>query len=199
MRKFVLDSLNDLMRRQIDWRLSGEKTLGQHLGRLRPPSEEAECVTMHATRQAGGKNKHIFLPSCPCGCPSAVSSSMDQRDVGHNTGAQSPTHTVSLLKMTQQRSGCWAAPLQLHPACIHPPSLPPPSPGYILPYLPVWSTSLTIWISACLRFSPPTLPASPLSRAPLWLPASTFPNTQPPYLPPQTTLCRRLAPFTLTI
>lgn len=148
MRKFILDSLNDLMRRQIDWRLSGEKTLGQHLGRLRPPSEEAECVTMHATRQAGGKNKHIFLPSCPCGCPSAVSSSMDQRDVGHNTGAQSPTHTVSLLKMTQQRSGCWAAPLQLHPACIHPPSLPPQP--RIHPALPACLEHVSNYLDLCL-------------------------------------------------
>ena len=139
------------------------------------------------------KNKHIFLPSCPCSCPSAVSSSVDLRGIGHNTGRPescctrqllpSPsTHTVSLQKMTQQRSGCWMALSNsiLPASCIH-----LPSHCCLLPYLPVWSTSLTIWISACLHFSPPTLPASLLSLVPFWLPASTLPNTQPSYLPPK--------------
>lgn len=186
------------MRRQIDWRLSGEKTLGQHLGRLRPPSEEAECVTMHATRQAGGKNKHIF-------CLAVLAAVLQPWAPAWIRG-MSDTTRAHRVPPTQYHFWRWLSrgqgvgrPLSnsILPAFTLPPS--PPSPGYILPYLPVWSTSLTIWISACLRFSPPTLPASPLSRTPLWLPASTFPNTQPPYLPPQTTLCRRLAPFTLTI
>lgn len=54
-----------------------------------------------------------------------------------------------------------------HSVCIPPESQTHSSePGR--PTSPVHSTSLTIWISARLRFSPPTLP---LSAAPFWLPA----------------------------
>ena len=186
VRKFILDSLNDLMQRQIDWRLSGEKTLGQHLSRLRPPSEEAECVTTHATRQAGGKNKQISFFFCL-----AVLAAVLQLRAPAWIRGMSDITRAPRVPPTQYHFWRWLSRGQgvgrPHSNSILPASPPtPPSPGYMLPYLPVRSTSLTIWISACLWFSPPTLPASPLSCAPFWLPASTFPNTQPPYLPPQT-------------
>ena len=136
----------------------------------------------------GEKISIFFLPSCPCCCPSAVSSSMDQRDVGHNTGAQSPTHTVSLLKMTQQRSECWTAPLQLHPACIRPPTQPrihaalPACLEHVSNYLDLCLPAIFTAHSASLSLiSCTTLaPCLHLSQHSASLPASTNHPVSPP-------------------
>jgi len=129
----------------------------------------------------------IFSPlNYPCSCPSALDSSMDLRDLGHwaprvplhmTSTADPSTHAVTLQKMTQQRSGYWMTL----------------SSGSILFYLTVRSMLLTIWMSVCVHFSPPTLLGSPLSSAALWLPASTLPHTQPAKT---TTLCCSIPTFT---
>lgn len=147
----------------------------------------------------------FFLPSCPCCCPSAASSSMDLRDVRHSTGflspaahdkcyrAHPPTHSIT-SEDDSAEVRVLDGSLKLYPA-FTPPPLVLSSPGCLLPYLPVWSTSLDIWISAWLRFSPPTLLVSLLSSVPFWLPAYTFVNTQPPYLPPAPPYVAAVLPY----
>jgi len=175
--------------------MSGKKTRGQHLG----PALSSlwgggvsvwPCI-LHYQKNA------LFvclLPSRPCRCPPGVSSSLDLRDVGHNMGRPESrctrqvlpnpsTSIVSLQEMTQQRSGCWMALLKRHPAWILNPLLQSRPPAGLPAGL------------EHLRFSPPTLPTSPLSAVPFWLPACTFSNTQPPYLPPSPAYVVALLPY----
>lgn len=130
------------------------------------------------------KNKHIFFPSCPCSCPSVLSSSMDLRDVSPNTGSPAardkwcwthpPTHRHFKRWLSR---GQGVGRLSQTPTCLHPAPVRTACCN-------TWLLGARFWIAVCLIFSPPTLPASLLSSVPFWLPAFTLLNTQPPYLPP---------------
>lgn len=177
---------------QFHWELSGKKTWGQHLSRLCPPSKEAECVTMHAILQAEEKYAFFFCLAVLVAVLQLWAAAWLWEALDVTWGVLTPAAHDKCCRAhppTQYHFRRWLSRgqrvgwLSQTPSC-HASCIDLPSHGCLLPYLPVWSTSLAIWISACLRFSPPTLPASLLSLVPFWLPASTLPNTQPPYLPP---------------
>lgn len=77
----------------------------------------------------------FFLPSCPCCCPSAASSSMDLRDVRHSTGflspaahdkcyrAHPPTHSIT-SEDDSAEVRVLDGSLKLYPAFTHPSSRP---------------------------------------------------------------------------